>query len=93
MNNGWDCDFDLQCVPEEVMKGIRDNIKMWDVALQKRNDEIIKMRREEVKRLEAKYNELMDDKQLRNMPEPKYCKCYFCPCMNDGDGGFVIDED
>lgn len=93
MSDGWSQDFDLKSVPEELMKNVRDNIKMWDAALQKRNEEIIKTRQEEVKRLEAEYNKLIGDKQLRNMPEPKYCKVYFCPCMNGGDGGFVVNED
>lgn len=92
MSDGWSQDFNLKSVSEEVMNSIRDNIKMWDSALQKRNDELIKMRQEEVKRLEAERKKLMGNKQLRNMPEPKYCKCYYCPCMNGGDGGFVIDE-
>ena len=92
MPDGWSHEFDLQSIPEEVMNDIRDNIKMWDAALKKRNDEIIRERQEEVKRLEAEYNELMSDKQLHNMTEPKYRKWYFCPCMNGGDGGFIVDE-
>jgi len=92
MSDGWSQDFNLQCAPEEVMNSIRGSIKKWDAALQKRNEEIINMRQEEVKRLESEYKKLMGDKQLRNMPEPKYRKWYFCPCMNGGDGGFVIDE-
>ena len=34
MSDGWSKDFDLQCAPEEVMNGIRDNIKMWDESIQ-----------------------------------------------------------
>ena len=88
MSDGWSQDFDLKSVPEEVLSSIRDNIKMWDDALQRRNEEILQMRQEEVGRLEAEYKRLMGDKQLRNIPEPKYRKVYFCPCMNGGDGGF-----
>ena len=89
---GFDKEFDLQSVPDEVIKGIRESIKLWDAALQKRNEEIIRERQEEIKRLEAEHNELMGDKQLHNVPKPKCCKMYFCPCMNDGDGGLVTDE-
>lgn len=92
MISGFDQEFDLQSIPEEVMKGIQDNMKMWDAALQKRNEEIIKTMQEEVKRFEAEYNESIGDKRLRNMPEPKYRKWYFCPCMNGGDGGFMVNE-
>ena len=87
MDNGWSQDFDLRSVSEEVMKDIRDNIKMWDAALQKRNEEILQARQEEVKRLESEHEKLMGDKQILSAPEPKFCKCTFCPCMNGGDGG------
>lgn len=93
MAEGWSQDFDPKSIPEEVMSSIRDSIKKWDTALQKRNDEIIKMRQEEVKRLEAEYKKLIGDRQILSVPEPKYCKCYFCPCMDGGNGGFVVDED
>ena len=37
MSDGWSQNFNLKSVPEEVMNSIRDNIKMWDDALQKHN--------------------------------------------------------
>lgn len=93
MSDGWSQEFDLKSVPEEVMSSIRDNIKMWDIALQKRNEEILQTRQEEVRRLEAEYNELMGVRQTLDVPEPKYRKWGFCPCMNGGDGGFIVYED
>ena len=93
MSDGWSQDFDLKSVPEEVMNGIRDNIKMWDAALQKRNEDIIKMRQEEIERLKAQYDELIGDEKECIIPNPNYIKWQYCPCMNGGDGGFVIDED
>ncbi len=85
-------EFDLKSIPDEVMKGVRDNIKMWDAALQKRNDEIIKMKQEEIERLKAQYDELVGDEKECIIPNPNYIKYPYCPCMNCGDGGFVIDE-
>lgn len=92
MNNGWSQEFDLQSVPDEVIKGILENIKMWDAALQKHNESRLKRMREEAKGLEVECKKLMGDGQTFNVPEPKYRKWYFCPCMNSGDGGFVVNE-
>lgn len=92
MVEGWSQEFDLQCVPEEAMNGIRDNIKMWDAALQKRNEDIIKMRQEEIERLKAQYDELIGDEKECIIPNPNYVKYQSCPCINGGDGRFVIDE-
>lgn len=91
MHKGWSHEFDLKSVPEEVLSSIRDNIKMWDDFLQRRNEEILQARQEEVRRLEAEYKRLMGDNQALNVPEPKYRKWYFCPYMNSGGGGFVVD--
>lgn len=92
MNNGWSQEFDLQSVPEEVRKDVRDNIKMWEDALQKHNESRLERMRKEAKWLEAEHKELIGNGHTFNAPEPKYHKWYFCPCMNGGDGGFVVNE-
>lgn len=92
MISGFSQNFDLQDVPIEIIDSIRKNIKKWDIALQKQNEEIIKKRREEVKRLEAEYKNLINYEQLRKIPKPKYYKWVYCPCANGGEGGFFIDE-
>lgn len=92
MSDGWSHGFDLQSVPDEVIKSIRESIKLWDAALQKRNEEIIKIRQEEIERLKAQYDELVGDNKECVVPNPNYIKYGFCLCMNDGDGGLVIDE-
>ena len=92
MSNGWNHDFDFQDVPDGVMKAIRDNIKKWDDAHRAWSETNLKRRQEELKRLETEHEKLLGYDQLRKVPEPKYCKCTFCPCMNDGDGGLMINE-
>lgn len=92
MINGFSQNFDLQSIPIELISSIQNNIKMWDTALQKRNGEIIKERREEVKKLEAEYENLINYGQLRKIPEPRYHKLVYCPCANDGEGGFFMGE-
>lgn len=92
MSDGWSHEFDLKSVPEEVMNSIRNNIKMWDAALHKRNEEIIKMRQEEIERLKAQYDELVGDNKECVVPNPNYINCGFCSCMNGGDGRLVRDE-
>lgn len=91
MFDGWSQDFDLKSIPEEVLSSIRDNIKMWDAALQKMNEEILQARQEEIRRFEAEYKRLMGDNQALNAPEPKYRKWYFCSCTNNEEGDFVVD--
>lgn len=92
MNNGWDYEFDLQSVPDEVIKSIRDSIKKWDDAHRAWNEKNLKRRQEELKRLETEHEKLLEYDQLRNVPEPRFCKCAFCPYMNDGHGGLVVYE-
>ena len=92
MNNGWDRDFDLQSVSEDVMKAIRDNIKKWDDAHRVWSETNLKRKQEELKRLETEHEKLLGYDQMRKVPEPKYYKCTFCPCMNGGDGGLTIND-
>lgn len=91
MISGFD---DLQSIPEEVMKGIQDNMKMWYTAWKKQNDIFLSKKQEELRRLEAKLDELMiyDHIHKVKIPEPKYCKYIYCPCANGGEGGFFLDE-
>ncbi len=95
MNNGCGRDFDLQSVPDEVMNGIRDNIKEWDATLQKQNEIFLSRKQEELRRLKTKLEELMVYNHIHEVkvPEPKYCKYIFCPCANGGEGGFLLDDE
>lgn len=94
MNNGWDRDFDLQSVSDEVIKGIRDNIKKCDIILQKQNEVFLSRKQEELRRLKTKLDELMIYNHIHKVkiPEPKYCKYIYCPCAKGGEGGFFLDE-
>lgn len=91
MNNGWDHDFDLQDIPEEIIRAIKDNLKKWDDAAQIWHEEMLKRKQEEIEWLMAEHDKLVDNKEIREVSKPKYLRCFNCPCMNDGDGGMVID--
>lgn len=93
MPDGWSHEFDLNNVPNEVMRIIQNGIKIWDDAVKEYNEERIKKKQEEIERLKAQYEEIKGDVKNCIVSNPKYYKCGYCPCMNDGDGGFVIDED
>lgn len=92
MSNGWSHDFDLKDVPDGVMKAIRENLKKWDDAAREWREEATKRQREEVEKLKAEHEKLVGYDQLQKVPEPKFCKCTFCPCMNGGDGGLIIND-
>lgn len=92
MSNGWSHDFDFKDVPDGVMEAIRENIKKWNDAHRAWREEATKRQREEVERLEAEHEKLLGYDQLRKVPKPKCCKCAFCPCMNGGDGGLIIND-
>lgn len=89
MTNGWSHTFDLDSVPDELMRSIRDNIKKWDDAARIWREEGLSKLREEVERLEAEHNELVSSDKICAVPAPQYVKCIFCPCMNGGEGGIV----
>jgi len=91
--SGWSSDFDIQSIPGwlELENAIRKNKEKCEEALRKRSEEILKKRQEEVDRLKGQLNELMCKAQLKEAPVPKYVEAMWCPCMNDGHGGIVID--
>jgi hypothetical protein len=92
MINGWSHDFDLDSVPEKVMQSIRDNIKKRDDAVRVLREEGLSKLREEVERLEAEHNELVGSDKICAVPAPQYVECIFCPCMNGGDGGLIMND-
>jgi len=92
MPDGWNHEFDLNNVLDEVMRVIQNGIKIWDDAAKEYNEERIKNRQEESERLKTQYEELKGDVGNCVVPNPNYYKCGYCPCINGGDGGLIQSE-